>query len=181
MDIIRKSGLWRGVGRRMGWDNMPGCSHSEPAPHLRQSAICAELGWLPQLPLLEGRRYLQPSLPPHLPGYDSAPEPLLHQLLSQHLPSGGPALWPEQRRGIYTVQWEGLQLVRRDHMCSQWLTGIEKMSWGSLGPRMPGYLRSSEEILKTDRRVVLKLSGYMELSSHSQAMKCSWNPEVLTG
>lgn len=77
--------------------------YHSPAPHLRQSATRAELGWLPQLPLLEGRRYLQPNLPPRLPRYDSALEPLLHQLLSQHLPSGGPDLWPEQRRGIYTV------------------------------------------------------------------------------
>lgn len=74
-------------------------------PHPRQTAARAEPGRLPQLPLLEGRRHLQSDLPPHLPGYDSTPEPLLHQLLPQHLPSGGPALWPEQRGGLHTVQW----------------------------------------------------------------------------
>lgn len=100
---------WEGWGG--GWAaGVLGCSHSElltlgsSTPHPRQTVARAEYGRLPQLPLLKGWRHLQPDLPPHLPGYDSTPEPLLHQLLSQHLPSGGSALWPEQRRGIYTVQ-----------------------------------------------------------------------------
>jgi len=38
---------------------------------------------------------------------------------------------------------------------------------GGLGLRTPGYLRDLEEMLKTDRRVVLKFYGYMELLSLS--------------
>lgn len=54
---------------------------------------------------------------------------------------------------------EVLQLMRRGHLGYQWITGIEKMLWGAVGLRIPAYLRDLEEMLKTDRRVVLKLYG----------------------
>lgn len=125
-----------------------------PTPHLRQAAACAEHGWLPQLPLLQGRRHLQPSLPPHVPGHDSPPEPLLHQLLSQHLPGGGPDLRPEQRRGIYTVQWGGgVELMRREPLWEiegtvsgqqEWKRCVGGWVWGL---RIPGYPRDLEEMI----------------------------------
>lgn len=57
--------------------------------------------WLPHVP--ESPRCHDSESRPQgcVPGYEPAPQPLLHLLLSQHLPHGGSAQRPQQHRGVH--------------------------------------------------------------------------------
>lgn len=66
--------------------------------------------------------------------------------------------------GAVGPRGERVQLMRKEHLwevgaCCQAITGIEKLLWGALGLRIPGYLRDMEELLKTGGRVVWKPCG----------------------
>lgn len=55
------------------------------------------------VPGLGRRLHLQPTAAGRFPGHEPAAVPLLHLLVPQHLPDGGPAPRTEQRGGIHQV------------------------------------------------------------------------------
>ncbi|XP_071978412.1 1-phosphatidylinositol 4,5-bisphosphate phosphodiesterase delta-4 isoform X2 [Engystomops pustulosus] len=94
-------------------------------------ASCTEYRWLPGLPVLRGGLYLQCEPCTSVPGHVAAAVPLLHLLLTQHLPDGGPAAGAEQCGGVYQGIKEGLPLRGGGHLGRpQWRTHC--ISWPHL-------------------------------------------------
>lgn len=60
--------------------------------------------WLPDVPVLTGGLHLQTWESASLSGHEPAAQPLLHLLLAQHLPPGGPAPGTEQPGGLHPVR-----------------------------------------------------------------------------
>lgn len=59
--------------------------------------------WLPDVPAPGRGLHPQPGSQKHIPGHASAAQPLLHLLLAQHVPDGGPAERPQQHGGLHKV------------------------------------------------------------------------------
>lgn len=59
--------------------------------------------WLPDVHAPGRGLHLQPGSQTSVPGHAPAPQPLLHLLLAQHLPDGGPAQRPQQHGGLHQV------------------------------------------------------------------------------
>lgn len=62
------------------------------------------LRWLPDVPVLPGGLHIQTRASGPLPGHESAAQPLLHLLFTQHLLTGGPATGTEQFGGLHSVR-----------------------------------------------------------------------------
>lgn len=78
----------------------PSVSHRPRSQEARRHV----LRWLPDVPLLTGGLHFQTGAPRAPPGHEPAAQPLLHLLLAQHLPAGGPAARTQQPGGIHPVR-----------------------------------------------------------------------------
>lgn len=80
-----------------------------------QAAQCHDIWRLPDVPWLSWGLHLQPTAAGHLSGHEPASVPLLHLLLPQHLPDGGPVQRTEQCGGIHQVTLLSLVWSRGSH------------------------------------------------------------------